>query len=164
MIKEYIHKIYILRDLKRYNNSLRIKEESVAEHSAFVSLIVLKLSEEYTFDINAALKMALTHDLSEIYVTDIPHNVKDRFPHVKEAIEIAEKNTFIKEFPAISSYFLELLQGTSTEAKIVQYADVLSCQQYAKSEMKLGNKSMQRVYDESVERATELEKELGDKK
>ena len=157
----YINKIYILRDLKRYNNSLRIKEESVAEHLTFVSLIVLKLTEYYKFDIKVALIMALTHDISEIYVTDIPHNVKKRFNTVSKQIKLAEKEVFVSEFPNYYSFYEELEYGKTIESKIVELADVLSCLQYSNSEIVLGNKGyMVEVYKYSKKRINKLLKEL----
>lgn len=156
-----INSIYSLRDLKRYNNTPRIKEESVAEHTAFVALIVLNLEDKYRFDVDKAIKMALVHDLSEIYITDIPHNVKHRFPKMQKEIKKAELDVFENNFPNYVEYYKELELGKSIEAKIVYYADVLSCKQYSESEVKLGNTGyMIKVLEESKERLKEIEKEL----
>ena len=160
-----IDKIYTLRDLKRYNNTPRIKDESVAEHTAFVALIVLQLHKEYDFNVERALKMALTHDLGEIYITDIPHNVKRMFPDVHIAIQNAELQIYKNEFPNYFSYFFELFKGKSIEAKIVQYADILSCKQYTKSEVQLGNKGyMKKVLDETLIRIKEMKPQLKEAK
>jgi len=158
---DFIHQIYILRDLERYNNTMRIKSESVAEHSAFVTLIVLKLYEEYTFDLQKALIMAITHDVPEVLITDVPHNVKRRFPKVKEAVKNEEVAIFDSIFPQYTKLFKDLEEDTTVEAKIVVLADILSCVQYSTSEVKLGNTGyMSKVLQESEDRAKILTDEL----
>ena len=158
---DFIHQIYILRDLERYNNTMRIKSESVAEHSAFVTLIVLKLYEEYTFDLQKALIMAITHDVPEVLITDVPHNVKRRFPKVKEAVKNEEVAIFDSIFPQYTKLFKDLEEDTTVEAKIVVLADILSCVQYSTSEVKLGNIGyMSKVLQESEDRAKILTDEL----
>ena len=83
-------KIYILRDLQRWNQTWKIKSESVIEHVGFVALITLELRRKYHFNLALALSMALTHDLGEIEVGDIQHSVNNKYPEVKEAIKKAE--------------------------------------------------------------------------
>lgn len=163
-ITNHIHKIYGLRDLTRYNNSMHIKDESVAEHLAFVTLIVLELNNFYNFDLQRAMVMAITHDLSEIYVTDVPHNVKRAFPKIGQEIKEAEYKVFREKFgDFIYSHFAELEGQETVEAKIVHLADVLSCIQYATSEIKLGNEGyMKVVLQESEERAEYMMNKLKD--
>jgi len=160
--KKWLHKIYILRDLKRYNNSFHIKDESVAEHSFFVSSITLKLHEMYDFNLEHALIMAITHDESEIDVTDIPHNVKQAYPFVAKAIKVAENLAFKENCTdRVFQAHLELERHISPEALVVELADVLSCIQYSSTEMLLGNKGyMKTVYEESVRREKLLVKKL----
>ena len=43
--KKFTDKIYTLKALTRYNNKFKIISESVAEHSFFVAIFVLKLHE-----------------------------------------------------------------------------------------------------------------------
>jgi len=139
-INEYIEKIYTLRELKRYNNSSRIKDESVAEHTAFVALIVLKLHEFYDFDLGIALSMAISHDLSEIYITDIPYNVKQSYPLLKQTIQDIEYEVIRKNFSKnIFNCFLDFSKQQTNEAKIVNLADKLSVLQFTQTEVSLGN-------------------------
>jgi len=161
-IKNYGRKIYILRDLIRYNNSFHIKTESVAEHQNFVTLFVIELHSYYRFNLEKAMIMAATHDLSETVITDIPHNVKRRFPEIANEIKKAEHKVVSKDFGlTIYNHFEELEEGQTVEAKIVMLADVLSCLQYSESEILLGNTGyMKIVYDESIERINMITKEL----
>lgn len=161
-ILEHVHSIYTLRDLNRYNNTLHIKEESVAEHLAFVTLIVLELHKHYKFDLQRAMVMAITHDLSEIYVTDVPHNVKAAYPKIGEEIKKAEHQVFREKFGSfIAEHFEELEEQKTVEAHIVHFADVLSCIQYSQSEIKLGNEGyMVKVNQESHDRAEYMSDKL----
>lgn len=160
-MKDVINELYILRDLTRYNNTFKLKTESVAEHSYFVSAIVLELHKYYKFDLTKALIMAITHDISETRVTDVPHNVKRAFPKIRAAIKIEEPEIFKSIFPEHIELFEELERGESIESKIVSLADIISCVQYSNSEVKLGNVGyMKKVLDESKAREKELTVEL----
>ena len=58
----------ILADMKRYNNRIKLKEESIAEHSFFVAYNVMKIGYDYNIDetiINEAVAIAITHDFPE---------------------------------------------------------------------------------------------------
>lgn len=56
----------ILADMKRYNNRIKIKEESIAEHSFFVAYNIIKIGYDYSIAkdiINEAVTMAIVHDI-----------------------------------------------------------------------------------------------------
>ena len=58
----------ILADMKRYNNRIKLKNESIAEHSFFVAYNVIKIGYDYNipeYIINKAVAMAITHDFAE---------------------------------------------------------------------------------------------------
>lgn len=156
-----IRKIYRLKHLVRYNNEIRLKDESVAEHQFFVARIVFELKKFYEFDVDKAIKMALIHDESEIDTTDVPHNVKKKYPAIKKAIKDSEAEFFSTYDKEIESLYLEYEENKTTEALVVEYADTLSCIQYSDSEVKLGNFGyMKDVYKNSLKRARDLEVEL----
>jgi len=160
-INNLIHKIYIMRDLKRYNNAFRIKDESVAEHSYFVAMSVLLLNQIYNFDLNKAIQMALVHDCGEPFITDVPHDVKERFVELRNVLEDSEKIAIKEEYPReIFDLFCEFEIGNTLEALVVELADVISCIQFSSSEVNLGNGYMKRVLVESVIRKEELELKL----
>lgn len=146
--KEY----YTLNCLTRYNTRQRIKDESVAEHLAFVTLIVLDLHGYYKFNLETAMKMAITHDLPEIHISDVPYTIKARFPDIKKALKEAEDDIWRTKYKRWSDVNFELQKGETIEAVIVELADAMSCYQYSKNEVLLGNDSMQDVLDKSSQR------------
>ena len=63
---------YKLSDLVRYNHRHKIKNESVAEHSYYVTLFCLKICSFYRFDdktTSRILAKAILHDLYANAVT-----------------------------------------------------------------------------------------------
>src|SRR5690242_21894441 len=65
--------------------------ESVAAHSHFVSLMALLFADRYPeeYDRGKLLAMALTHDLCESLLMDIPMPTADA--HLREVKEVAEQ-------------------------------------------------------------------------
>ena len=163
-IDDFYSQLYNLSYITRYSTVPRVKDESVAEHSFYVASIVVKLYDEYVFDVGTAVTMAVIHDWTESWVDDVTVATKKKFPLIAEAVRLAEKETVLNEFtPYSSDLWLRLSYGTSVEAMIVHYADVLQCIQYAKHEVKLGNNGyMLKVLDMSTERAKLLEEKLNE--
>lgn len=101
--------------------------ESVAAHSHFVSVMALMVVEEYPgrFDRAKALTIALTHDLCEAQLMDIPMPVADA--HFREAKDAAEQAIteelfagFDKKF---AQYHQEFLEASSLEARLIRGLD-----------------------------------------
>ena len=150
-IQHFLNDIYSLKHIIRYNNMPKIVNESVAEHSFFVASIVLKLHELYEFDLKKALIMAITHDYVEIYISDVPRNVKNKYPLLNEALEKVERQAWQDLFPEFNSFNEEFESKQTTESLIVKLADSLSIIQYTYSEVKLGNEGyMKQVYDKTL--------------
>lgn len=157
---EYAKKLNRLSDTYRYPTVMRLNKESVAEHSYHTSMMVMLLEEDYKFDVPTAVMMALSHDVVEIDLTDIPHPVKKRFPHIADSMVDAEI-VLSDDLPGLVKRVVRtFLYNDSVEHQIVHFADAMSCLVYSESEVKLGNTYMQRVYDESVVRIEQLSKEL----
>ena len=158
-MKDYIDQIYPLSYIIRYSNIPRIKDESVAEHSFYVAAIVQKLYDKYEFNLGSALNMAISHDMIEVYVNDIPHLIKQRHPDLTKLLKDIEKRES-ENFPSCVEEGIRRLQSESYETLIVQMADAIQCNQYASNEISLGNSGyMQKVVDHSVERVMILEEE-----
>jgi 5'-deoxynucleotidase YfbR-like HD superfamily hydrolase len=152
--------MYNLKNLVRYNHTAKIKDENVLEHSAIVSMIVFDLGHYYKFDVDKAVKMALVHDISEQFTTDICHDVKQNFPKIKEAVKQAEIDC-ISNFSSNISEMLLALQEKTVETKIVEFADIISCSLYAQSEVILGNSGkIKKILNETNERIIEITNEL----
>ena len=98
IIKE-LEKLYSLKHIIRYNNLPRIKDESVAEHSYFVALIVARLHQYYNFNLEKALLMAIVHDIFEVHISDVPRNVKMNYPKLKNIMDEIEDDCIRKKYP-----------------------------------------------------------------
>lgn len=161
--REWLSRVFKLRGLKRYNDRIQILSEDVAQHSYFVSLIVLQLAQDYKFDTGRALSMAIIHDLPELYCSDVSHRVKSEFPQVGRAIKEAEAQIWHRHFPyEWGSLARELEDGKTIEALIVLLADAVSVLQYSDCEISLGNSTpeMQRVRVETELRVADLKLQL----
>lgn len=150
-----------LRFIIRYATAPRSSRESVAEHSYYVAVYVLKLAEYYKFDVTAALSLALMHDYPEAYISDVPHPIKAQNPNLAKALDEAEAKVLNEH---LSSKMAELLNkfnnSIGPEALVCVLADVMSVVSYAKYELELGNSSyMRQVYEKSMPRVkTAVEK------
>ena len=161
-IAEFYSQIYNLCFIKRYSVIPRLHEESIAEHSFFVAAIVVKLYDEYDFDIGRALTMAVIHDWTESYTDDITIATKRAFPGIARAVEEAECLIAETEFSDLTfDIWREYKKSITIEAKIVKYADTLQVIQYAQSEINLGNMGyMVSVLEDALKRSEMPEKEL----
>lgn len=109
----------VLRSLIRYQNCNRLVNESVAEHSFYVAVFVLKLREYYDFNLEVALKTALIHDIPEARISDIPHNIKLANPEVAAALEKAEEKVTIDMLSEEANALLKSFNhGDTVEGKI----------------------------------------------
>lgn len=146
-----------LRHLIRYQNCPRLINESVAEHSWYTSVLVLKLREYYKFNLEIALKTALVHDCMESKISDIPHNIKQANPELAKAIEHAEDNITRS---MLSDEACELMKafnhGTTPEGLACQLADVLSVVLYANAEIKAGNSTFNYIAIKAISRCKEV--------
>ena len=161
-ILENARQMYKLKNLVRYNNSTRIKDETVLEHTAAVSLIVLDLRNKYKFDVDKAIKLALVHDILESEISDIPYNVKSSYPAIAKSVKQSELDAMFKFSSTVKSLLNELDNNSNhIEQRIVKFADIISCKLYTEMEVSLGNTNyMQKVLDETNQRIIDFEKEL----
>ena len=155
-IDDLIKQSYILKNIVRYNNHFRLTNESVAEHSYFVTLYVLLLYEEFDFDLTSALSYALIHDIPEIHTGDIGHEIKQKFSKLKEVLDKIEID-FIGSIEQLVDIHENL---KFSERDIVKLADIKSVILYLETEIKLGNKSFQRMLEYSIERHNTLYEKL----
>lgn len=105
------------------------KCESVADHLFGVSILILFLAQQYFPDLNLMklLKMALIHELGEIYIGDItpsdhiPKQVKFEWEY-KSLSKILAK---IPQGPEYIALWKEYEEQTTKEAQIAREIDVL---------------------------------------
>lgn len=139
-LTEYLSNIDLLRNLVRYQVAPRVSQETVAEHSFFVAAYTLKLHDYFDFDLEKALRIAILHDFAEVFISDVPHPIKMKFPELTKQLEIAEHGVNAEY---ISEEFAQELEGfneaSTPEGCIVVLSDILSVITYSKYEMELGN-------------------------
>ncbi len=159
-LKEYYNKIYTLSFIHRYTNIPRICNEDVAQHSFFVAAIILKLHEEYEFDLGKSLQAAISHDITEADLSDVTHEVKRRYPDLAKELKKAEHSAVLRYPPAVIEGYLDFDAEDSVESIIANYADVLQVQQYIDNEIALGNTEVDDIDISTRMRRWTLKKEL----
>lgn len=151
---DFASKVYSLSYSTRYSMYKKLHNESVAEHSYYVTLFVYALHEHYEFDLLAALKMAIVHDLPEIAVSDVNHNVKRAYPEISRALREAEYKFVTSQLPTDMSAHFITSNDDSVESYALHLADVLSVRQWVDNELAMGNNSVRFVLDEANKRIT----------
>lgn len=160
-LTDYLRDTYRLKDVIRYNTRNTLKDESVAEHSFYVALFTLKLCDDYQIDEKTklqALIKALLHDMPEIELNDITHNVKERL-NLRPFLKQYEDKYFEDNYQQYSELMSE---GTDLVNAIVVLADAMSVYQYALNETSLGNftTDMKSILEESENRIRTLSDNL----
>ena len=136
--------LYKMSNIWRYSGRLVLKPENLAEHSYYVTMKVIELGQFYKFseeDIFKAIKIALCHDLGEIYTGDIPHSLKTYSPEIKRVSEKLEVELIKENFP----YFGEVFEEFEAKADLkisylVELADIADVIMFIDREESLGNK------------------------
>lgn len=120
-----------LKELDKYNNVLRQiwaengRQESDSEHSWQMAMMLLCLEPQLKdIDLQLALKMALIHDLPELYCGDVfTYDEKGR--EGKKEREAAAAEKLFASFPELHEVWHDYEQNESPEAKLVQALDKL---------------------------------------
>lgn len=101
--------------------------ESVAAHSHFLTLLTMLFLDEYpdAFDRDKALAMAITHDLCEAKLMDIPMPAADaHFGEVKDRAECDVTAELLSGFDEkFVRYQEEFIAGQTPEARLVRGLD-----------------------------------------
>ena len=156
-------KVYNLKFIQRYSITPRITNETVAEHSFFVATYVMELYNDYKFDLNKAVQIAIIHDFAESFIGDITLSTKTMCPELVKAVSNAEKEVMFQNFPSfIYELYREYEQRTSVESLIVKLADTMQVKQYAGNEIELGNNSitMRSIFSRAVDDIDLFERKL----
>lgn len=84
------------------------------------------------------LVMATLHDLPETVTSDIPHDVKERFPEFDKILKKIEDNYYMENYP---KYYYDMCTKNDLVIGILRLADAYSVKQFCLNEMELGNNS-----------------------
>ena len=136
---EEISREYVLSKIIRYNNRCRLQDESVAEHTCFVSLFCLKILAKLHLDHETERKvliLAALHDAAESQTSDIPHDVKANYPEIKEILDNVEEDYYLDFW---TEYYEDVYKPGDLCYNILKLADSYSVYQYCLNEKALGN-------------------------
>ena len=138
---EQITSEYVLCKIIRYNNRCRLQNESVAEHTCFVSLFCLKILAKLKLDHETERKvliLAALHDTAESRTSDIPHDVKANYPEMQRILDKVEEDYYNEVW---GDYKEEVYKPGNLCYNILKLADSYSVYQYCLNEKALGNVS-----------------------
>ena len=132
---------YALCKTIRYNNRCRLQDESVAEHTFFVSLFCLKILAKLKLDHETERKvliLAALHDTAECRTSDIPHDVKANYPQMQDILDKVEADYYDEVW---GDYKDVVYNPGDLCHNILKLADSYSVYQYCLNEKALGNVS-----------------------
>ena len=132
---------YVLCKIIRYNNRTRLQDESVAEHTCFVSIFCLKIMAQLNLsheEERQILVLAALHDMAESRTSDIPHNVKANYPEMEIILDRIERDYYKEVW---EKYEKEVYEVDDLIYNVLKLADAYSVYQYCINERNLGNYS-----------------------
>lgn len=140
----------------RYNNTPTLSGESVAEHSYYVAFLTMLVGDYLMnkgvvgLDKEKMMKMALVHDLEEIISGDIIKVLKSgEFKEVLQKLNVKSMRyltgTMEEEGEAYYALWMEAKEKKTTEARIVDFVDMVTCAIYCVKEIHLGNKYFREI-------------------
>jgi 5'-deoxynucleotidase YfbR-like HD superfamily hydrolase len=127
-------------NVKRFHTVPTVNPETVGHHSCGVALLIVILNPMASVSL---LKAALTHDLSEAKLGDIPAQMKWEQPAIALAWEALEK-AFDREWGFICSL-------TKEEQMWLRWCDTLDLMFFAMEQVRLGNKNYNAVFKRGIE-------------
>lgn len=164
MFGEHLEEVRNLMELKRYQNKLKIRERSVAEHSWFVSKVAHGLAlwerdkfKDFEVDMEKVLFFAINHDIVESYTGDIISTTKDLFD-IRRELALGEETIFKDQIAntipnSWGNMYIgmnsELASLASIESKIVKAADIIDRVFECLEEINIGNK---KYYEEILDK------------
>ena len=160
--KESIMSEYPLKKIIRYNHRSRLQDESVAEHTCFVSLFCLKIMAQLNLtheQERQVLILSALHDTCESRTSDIPHDVKVNYPEMQQILGKIEQDYYEKHWKI---YLEDVYKPEPIVYNILKLADAYSVYQWCLNEKALGNSSdcIGEIYFESKERIEKYTNEI----
>ena len=145
---------YPLKKIIRYNHRSRLQDESVAEHTCFVSLFCLKIMAQLNLtheQERQVLILAALHDTCESRTSDIPHDVKHNYPEMQKILDKIEQDYYVEMW---EPYYGDVYNPDEIIQCILKLADAYSVYQWCLNEKALGNSSdcIHDIYTESKSR------------
>lgn len=146
--------------IRRYNTAKVIVDQNDLEHMGSVTMISMLFSDYFNKigirnDTEKVMRIAITHDLDEAVVGDVPHDAKYHFgkqsEKLRSSLEQLSESTVEAMYDMIKhqdlrarymSLYKEQKTRKSIESKIVKLADYIDVIIYCENEMRMGNKEL----------------------
>ena len=158
------YNVYKLSNIIRYSQQNKIKNETVAEHSYYVTWFVNRLCTKYELGDTIrlmALETALLHDIPEVITNDITYDVKRMIPEVPALLQPYEERIINEHsMEACNILFYPSTHEEKLAKRLVKHADILSVLQYCQNEERLGNKDFVELREATEERLKKSQEEL----
>lgn len=141
---ELARKYRLAGGVKRWHVQPTLRQQTVAEHSFGVMMLIRQVVDGNVFSDESILNMllaAMHHDLPELMTGDIPADVKRRHPDLDAMLTRIEMT-------AEDLYFDTPL--TAVERDLVKWADTMELILWCLEEIALGNTNMRRVVTRAV--------------
>lgn len=122
----------LLKDELRHSWTVKCRQESVADHCWRLALMVMVCSSYFPdeFDVLKAIKMALIHDLGEIYERDLHFLEVNKSNLVRKKRALSEEKAVLKlcnllkiEGSSIFNLWKEFEENKSLESQVVNCLD-----------------------------------------
>lgn len=150
--------------MKRFNNEMHFHDENVAEHSFYVSVFAMMLCDELAVSANMRriiIEKAIIHDIHEVVISDVPHNVKMIEPSILKFYTNYESKYNAYHFASLVRLYDSLvLHDRQVCDEVVTLADILSVIQYAQLEVSLGNKKFEKILEGAWDRVDDCFRKL----
>lgn len=161
-VKKFLSNVRNLDKVIRFSTQMRLKDESVAEHSfhtAFYAMILadMEIKNGNKVDVEKVLRRALLHDIEESLTGDVIHGFKYSDPELAEkmkqmGLEFCKK--LLQDVPEFSENYLRFwneAKDETVEGKIVEAADKMEALMYSLEEYSLGNKNFKPIIENLTE-------------
>lgn len=158
--------LYKMSNVWRYTSRLILRPENLAEHSYYVATNVVKFGKILGISedkINKAVRVALAHDCAETFTSDLPHNLKEYSPELKNICEELEVKLISEHFSYFKDEFLAFYNNEDpVVTKLVELADVIDVIMFVNREETLGNRDedILQIRSECNERFIKIKLEL----
>ena len=133
----------VLQHVPRWGIIRTIRQQSVAEHSYYVTLyagwIAQFLGRDWP-DVLFILEHALTHDFNEMVTGDIPQPYKKCITDVKDTKICSASRSMMSSIHTVHG------NNQETCKKIIKVADLFEACMYLKDEMGMGNSTVSDLY------------------
>lgn len=153
----------------RFSNQMKIKDESVAEHSFHTSMYAmiladLEISMGNKVDVEKLLRCCLLHDLEESMTGDVLHGFKYSDPELlKNMRKMGAEffRTIVSNLPnGMSQKYFDLWKEAKSggiEGRLVEAADRIEALMYSIEEYSLGNKTFKPKIDGLIKMLDEID-------